>query len=149
MHHSERRRDVQRARLAMRRDRRLPRRPSLLFEARHDERRRLHVPGLLHQPEAPALPEHHRVQRRSRLRDDDLQRLRGEDVRRSPRESLQVSYVRWVWETAFVATSFAVGEPEEAVVGALADPGPARDLLAALKASNRRTRAKALATALA
>lgn len=54
-----------------------------------------------------------------------------------------------VWETAFVATSMALGEPEEAVVGALVDAGPARELLAALKAPDRRARAKALAAAIA
>jgi hypothetical protein len=45
--------------------------------------------------------------------------------------------------------SMALGEPEESVSAALASPGNARELLAALKSPDRRTRAKALATALA
>jgi hypothetical protein len=54
-----------------------------------------------------------------------------------------------VWETSFVAVSIALGEPAEAVVGSLADPKPARELLSALEAPDRRTRAKALAGAIA
>ncbi len=54
-----------------------------------------------------------------------------------------------MWETAFVAMSMAVGEPEESVTAALPSPGGARELLAALKSPDRRTRAKALATSLA
>jgi hypothetical protein len=53
------------------------------------------------------------------------------------------------WETAFVAVSAILGEPPDAVAGALGGPGMghAADLVRALGASSREARARALARA--
>jgi hypothetical protein len=56
--------------------------------------------------------------------------------------------VRIVWEAAFVATSLALGESEDATIRALADPAPAKELLTALGSPDKRARAKALAKAI-
>jgi hypothetical protein len=53
-----------------------------------------------------------------------------------------------VWETAFIATSLALGESEQDTLASL-DAAPARELLATLKSPDKRVRAKALATAIA
>jgi hypothetical protein len=53
------------------------------------------------------------------------------------------------WEAAFVALGVVAGEPPEAIASALGDEGAARvaDLLRALAAPSRETRARALARA--
>lgn len=53
------------------------------------------------------------------------------------------------WESSFIAVSIALGETAESASVVLADPNPAKELLAALAAADRKTRAKALASALA
>ena len=53
-----------------------------------------------------------------------------------------------VWETAFIATSLAIGETLEMSVQSI-DPTNARVFLDALGASDRRERAKTLASAIA